>query len=121
MKTSKKHGCEKCGGLTETRKDGSVEGIYCTVCDWAMVTTSIPAISRDTGIYEVRVVGGDFTDNNQVKIISRVSGVNFLDARKLLAAKGSLVFRGRADKVFEVREALRAGSIPCEISPSFNY
>lgn len=121
MNISTNRVCEECGSPLEVRAEGSTQGLYCTKCDWAVVTTGMPEIRRDTAIYEVFVTGGNFKDEQQVKVISEVSGENFLAARKLLQMPGKTVFRGRAAKVVEVRDALEKAGIHYKIEPMFKY
>ncbi|MFN4291833.1 MAG: hypothetical protein ACK4E7_13275 [Permianibacter sp.] len=113
--------CEKCGAQAELRQEGSTQGIYCTKCDWAVVTTFIPEIKKDATKYEVRISGGDAHNEQQVKAVAAISGVNFLAAKKLLQELEPVVFAGRAVKVVEVRDVLEKAGITCRISPEFRY
>jgi hypothetical protein len=113
--------CEACGGEVEFRREGSVQGFYCKDCDWAVVTTYIPKIELDETKYQVRVSGGDFHNEEQVRAVSAVSGLNFIAARKLLQQENSLVFEGEAPKVLEVRNKLADAGLRPEISPQFSY
>lgn len=121
METAMNFVCEKCRGKAELRHQGSTQGIYCTQCDWAVVTTFFPEIKKDMTQYEVRITYGDASDESQIKAVASIAGINFLAARKLLKEPQPLVFSGRAVKVLEVKKDLEAVGLTCLISPEFNY
>jgi hypothetical protein len=113
--------CEACGGDIEFRREDSVQGLSCKNCDWAVVTTYIPQIDIDETIYRVRVSDADFRNENHVRIVSAVSGLNFLAARRLLQQEKPLVYEGKAPDVLQAREKLVNAGLRTEISPQFNY
>ena len=113
--------CEKCGGELEYRQEGSVQGLFCKNCDWAVVTTAIPAVLQDDTPYEVRLAGGDPRNESHIKAVAQVSGVNFLSARTLLQQPDPLVFKGEAAKVVEIRRALQGAGLKYDIRPPFPY
>lgn len=113
--------CEKCGGVMELRRAGSTQGLYCTQCDWAVVTTLFEEIRRDKKQYEVRITQGDVHNNEQVRAVASVAGVNFLAAIKILGESGSLVYTGRAVNVLQVKKGLESVGLRCVVSPDFVY
>lgn len=113
--------CEACGGEVEFRREGSTQGYYCKRCGWAVVTTYIPPIELDETKYQVRIADANYQDEKQVKAVSSVSGLNFLQARKLLQQKNPVVFEGEAPKVLKARDALIMAGLHCDISPPFSY
>jgi hypothetical protein len=113
--------CEACGGEVEFRREGSVQGYYCKHCDWAVVTTYISPIELDETKYQVRVGDANYQDEKQVKAVSFVSGLNFLQAGQLLQQKDPIVFEGEAPKVLKARDALVAVGLHCDKSPPFKY
>lgn len=114
--------CPQCGGQTELRREGSTQGLFCTKCDWSVVTTVLPDIFRDTSSYEVRVISGDFKNDRQLKAVAQVTGGNFLASRKLLQQAGNfLVFTGAAPDVVAVRDVLSAAGLELTIEPPFPW
>jgi hypothetical protein len=113
--------CPQCGGPTEVRQKGFTRGLYCTRCDWAVVHTEIPQINLDTTLYEVRIRDGDYGNREHVKVVADISGVNFLEARRLLQQREPVVFRGQAIDVVPVRESLKSAGILFTISPEFRW
>jgi len=113
--------CEKCGGRLEHRKQGSTRGAFCTVCDWSVVTTYIDAKNLDPVLYKVFIRQADPENIKQVKEISEIAGVNFLDSRKMLKEADFLVFEGQAPDVWKVLDVLRTLSLAFDIVPPFPH
>lgn len=113
--------CEKCGAVMIVCREGSAQGLYCTRCDWSIVTTKISEIWLDATDYEIFVRGADYRNKRHVKVVSEVSGANFLVARKLLQDTRSIVFKGKAVKVAAVRKILGAAGMACVIRPGFPW
>jgi len=113
--------CERCGGRLEARQEGLTEGLFCTKCDWAVVTTHYPEIRLDRTSYEVRAVGGDHRSTEHVKAVANVAGTNFVAARKLLQESRPVVFRGTAKEVVEARSVLKDAGVGCHITPDFEW
>lgn len=113
--------CEKCGAPAEMRQSGSTRGVYCTKCDWALVTTYVGDMAKDMTKYEVRILTGDAQNERHIRAVASVSGVNFIAAKKLLSEAESVVFVGRAARVLEVRSLLDGAGITSRISPDFKY
>jgi hypothetical protein len=113
--------CERCGGPTEFRREGSTEGTYCTRCDWSVVTTYIPEILRDDTAYEIRARGGDHKNQEHVKVVAALANLNFLAARKLLEQTEPVVFKGEAVAVQRARESLVDAGMDYTINPKFPW
>ena len=104
------------------RREGSTQGVFCTKCDWSVVTTVLPDILRDTSCYEVKVTSGDFKSDRQLKAVAQVTGGNLLAARKLLQQSGHfVVFTGAAPAVAAVRDVLTAAGLGLAIEPPFPW
>ena len=39
--------CPDCGGLLEVRRQGASQGMFCTLCSWALLTTCLPDFLND--------------------------------------------------------------------------
>jgi hypothetical protein len=114
--------CEKCGGRLEVRRSGSAQGLFCTQCDWSVVTTYIPAIEQDTAEYEVRLTNGDYKSEQHIKAVATVAGLNFLEARKLLKEqRDSVIFKGSAPKVMEIQNVLKPAGLSYRINPPYPW
>jgi hypothetical protein len=106
----------------EARREGSIQGLFCTNCDWSIVTTYIPEILLDETLYEVSIINGDAQNKQHIKTVAQVASVNFLAARKLLQEQSPfVVFRGIATEVVKVREVLCMVGLVYEITPEFHW
>jgi hypothetical protein len=113
--------CEKCGGRMEIRREGSSQGLFCTQCDWSVVTTRISEVKLDTTLYEIVACDGNPDDARHVKAVAQVSGTNFLATRKILQREFPIVFKGIAVDVLQVRETLAGVGIRCQVTPEFRW
>jgi hypothetical protein len=114
--------CPKCAGAVELRREGLTQGLFCTRCDWSVVTTNLPPILSDAASYEVTVTAGDFKNESHLKTVAQLAGVNFLEARKLLQGGGSfVVYTGRAQQVAAARDALKEAGLKFDIQPPFRW
>lgn len=113
--------CEKCGEETESRREGSVQGLFCRSCGWRAVTTYIPAIYLDETEYEVRLCDADHHNRQHIKAVAQVSGQNFLAARELLQQHDPVVFRGKAPDVRRALDTLAAAGVGHRIAPPYPY
>ena len=106
----------------EIRQEGSTQELFCTNCDWSIVTTYIPEILLDETLYEVSIIVGDPQNKQHIKTVAQVASVNFLAARKLLQEQSPfVVFRGIATEVVKVREVLCMVGLVYEITPEFHW
>ncbi len=114
--------CEICGGPAEIRNEGSTQGLFCEKCAWSVVTTCLPEILRDEILYDVTVISGEFKNEQHIKTTAKLTGTNFLAARKLLQTESSfVVFKGNASRVSSVRDVLNLACMTYEIQPSFPW
>ncbi|MGW8393128.1 hypothetical protein [Pseudoduganella sp. HUAS MS19] len=113
--------CEKCGGKMVARHEGSMQGLFCTKCDWSVVTTRIPEIKLDRTQYDVFALNADYKNQSHIKAVAHVTGFNLLEARKLLQFAEPDIFRGNAVEVKRVRDALRSVGVDCRIEPEFTW
>lgn len=113
--------CEECGADTEYRVEGSTEGFFCTQCDWALVTTRIPEIAQDIAKYRMYLLLADAHNKEQIKVLSEVASINFLQARKMAQEKRPLIFEDEALAIDKARNIFNGLSIKYEIEPDFPY
>jgi hypothetical protein len=87
-----------------------------------VVTSYLPDVLRDTTSYQVIVTSGDFKNDQHLKAVAQLAGVNLLTARKLLQGPGDfVVFTGLAHKVTSVRDTLVAAGLRFKIEPPFPW
>jgi len=113
--------CEKCGSEMVIKRQGSTQGLYCTNCDWAVVTTYVPDIVKDSTVYEVQLTKADFGNKQHLKVLADVLNVNLLQARNIAKESSGVIFKGAAVDVDEVKKKLESVDIEYEIAPDFPY
>jgi hypothetical protein len=114
--------CELCGHPVEFRREGNTQGLFCTSCDWALVTTYIPEIELDETIHSVFLKDVDSpVTTQQIRLVSELSGKNFLESKTLLSTAKSLVFEGGAPSVVSTVKRLKEASLMWRIEPEFKY
>ncbi len=95
--------------------------MFCKKCDWSLVTTYIPKIKMDTTIYSINLIEADLKNIEQIKAISKVSGMNYLDTRNLLQQKNKTIYEGEAMKILKVKDILDSVGVKYSIVPEFGY
>ena len=113
--------CENCGSDIQFKIEGSTKGFFCTKCDWAIVTTYIPEIAQDITKYKMYLLFLDLHNKEQIKALSKVANINFLQARKMAQKKRPLIVQDEALVINEAKELFNSLSIQYEIEPNFPY
>ncbi|MGI0494072.1 hypothetical protein ACN4EG_19995 [Alkalinema pantanalense CENA528] len=113
--------CELCGAPLESRVEASIQGLFCTQCDWAVVTTYLPQIYQDLTQYKMYLYCASSPDVEQLKAISTVANINLIQARKTFQEDRPLILEGEAPQISEARKNFDSLSIPYTIEPLFPY
>jgi len=113
--------CPECGASAKEIKEGRAVGMRCTNCDWSVVTSYFSPIELDTTVYAVRIASGNPHDQQQVKLIAQLAGCNFLQARKLMQEKLSVIFQGKAPQVLAAKKSLIDANFVVAIEPDFKW
>lgn len=113
--------CEICGGKTEFRREGSVQGWFCTNCDWSVVTTYIPEIELDPVVYSICNIKGIHGNADQLRAVTKLNGGNFLEAKALLLTNGAVILKGNAPEILLALRQLRRVNLEVEVMPKFEY
>lgn len=113
--------CQRCGSDIEFLRKGNSQGMFCKNCDWSLVTSYIPKIKTDTTVYSIYIIEADLRNIEQLKTISKVSGMNYLDTRNLLLQENKKIYEGQAIKIMEIKKALDTVGVKYCITPEFTY
>ncbi|MBR8657006.1 hypothetical protein KDH83_27185 [Achromobacter sp. Marseille-Q0513] len=113
--------CPDCGGLLEVRRQGASQGMFCTLCSWALLTTRLPDFLNDATSYRVTVISGDVDNSAHVQAVASLTGLALPEARALLRAPAGLVFTGLAYEVAPMRETLAEAGLDFRIEPPFPW
>lgn len=112
--------CEKCGAVAKEYREGHSRGWICDVCGWGCVTTYYEPYETDMTTYSIVIYDNEVCVN-KIKVIARITGVNYLKAKTLLESNEAIVFSGNAKEIFEVKKILLDNAIIFKVTPEFPY
>ena len=81
--------CEKCKTNMIHVCENSVQGWSCPVCGWGTLTTYIDKIHQDMTEYSICTKSITNIDKDKIKVISKIEGVNYIVAKKMLEKEGA--------------------------------
>lgn len=113
--------CENCSANMISVKNETVQGWECPKCGWNVLTTNIDAIYKDVVEYCIFTERTEKIDKEQIKVISKISGVNFIEAKKILDKNSYCLFEGKAQEIKSIIEQLDNANIKYTITPNYNY
>ena len=113
--------CPKCGcKLKKIEEEGSVAWI-CDACGYGEATTrSMNLFFGDTNDYTIHLNANNLASKENLSIISKISGKNFIACKNILQF-GGVVFYGKAEDVKVVKEKLMSANISFAITPEFPW
>ncbi len=112
--------CEKCGSKMEFRIEGHTKGWFCKKCGDAIVTSHFSNFEMDLQIYNVYVKSNNNIDIKSIKIISEISGLNYIKAKEILQS-GGLLLNGLANDIDKDIVILKKSNINFFIQPDYPY
>ena len=65
-------------------QEDNVSGLICPKCGWNIVTTKIDDIMLDTQLYQLFVLKNEHINRNQIRILSKISGMNYICIKQIL-------------------------------------
>lgn len=114
--------CPSCGHELVSRTELRVSGLFCSHCEWAVVTTYIPEILKDCTKYKIWVESADFENVSQLRVVAKLCGINLLAARDLLKSQERfLVAEGFAQEVLTSQADLLTAKVRISIEPPFPW
>lgn len=113
--------CENCKANMNWFSENSVQGWVCLNCGWNLMTTNIDEIYEDITEYSLYIKNVNKVNNEKIKSIARIAGVNFIIARKMLTESHVCILKDKAPKVKDAIEELEKLKIQFEVIPKFKY
>ncbi len=113
--------CPICNHELIPMKEGSSIGVRCSNCEYSIVTSYIDPIYEDENTYTLMLEAGNICDKTCMKIISRITGENFIQAKKLISSAPVVIAEGKAMDILTLKKELDENSIKYSISPKFPY
>lgn len=113
--------CPKCGSVMLPIDADAPVGMICPSCNWGWATTCSSQMREDKTAYVIRVVSCVNPSKAAMKLLSVISGKNYLYVHKQLQTGEWDIFSGHAQEVKEYADRLASLNIPYTISPNFPY
>ena len=113
--------CEKCGAEMLPIDPTNPVGLKCPNCGWGWAITFIDPIYNDQINYSVFLLEGNEQTKENIKVVSKVTNLNMLQARKIIESTPYEIFSGKAVNVKAVIELLRTQSLSFKVEPEFPY
>lgn len=113
--------CENCKTSMNWFSENSVQGWRCSGCGWSVVTTDIDNIYKDMTQYSIYIKKVNNANMEQIKIIAKIAGVNYLAAKQMLMENHACILKDNAPKVKDAIKKLKQRNIPFKVRPQFEY
>ena len=113
--------CPKCNEkLISERRENSIV-ISCPNCGIVMVGDVPPDYAEDMTLYTIVIDKNIEFTKEQMKYISKVCQVNYIDAKKILENGKYILKKGTASDLKELIQSLSHQKIKYSINPKFKY
>ncbi len=112
--------CEKCDSKMIYKINGHTQGWYCEKCDWGICTSYFSKFESDNIDYKVEILGNNEIDLNNLKIISKIKGCNFILSKEILLNGGNLI-KDKAININDKIKTLDDLGIKYIIEPKYPY
>lgn len=113
--------CPECNASTISKIEGSSLVIECSKCGWSIATSRIDPIYEDETIYLVHVGLNKTPSKEALKAVARITGGNFVSAKRLLETPGSKLIEGKAPVIKKCLEDLTAAGVSFDVNPEFLF
>ena len=112
--------CPECGTIMLEEYEKPALNLTCPKCGCKIATTRWEAIDIDTVDYEIIIAKHDSPTMEQIKFISKQTGENFINSKKMLIEGGNY-YKGNAKVIKEKKDSLDNNNIQYSISPEYPY
>ena len=113
--------CKKCHTEMIAMNEDNVGGVICPKCGWNIVATKINDIMLDTKMYQLYALKNENINMSQIRILSKISGENFICIKRDVTKNKMLIMNARATKIKDALKMLKKEKIEFEVVPDFKY
>ena len=113
--------CEKCGAVMRPIDPSKPVGMTCPNCGWGWATTYVDPMLDDNTIYKVSLSNGNKASKSAIKAVAKVSGKNFIQAKRMIENSPSDIYEGKAIQVKEILILLESLPLSYSVMPEFPY
>ncbi len=115
-----KYICPKCGAEMVAIYEKPALNLSCPKCGCKLATTKWDKIDLDDTDYEIILASLIKPSMNQIKLISNMTGKNYIASKKILET-GGLLLTAKAIDAENILKDLNDAKIKFHISPNFPY
>lgn len=112
--------CPNCGKELKIIKEGSSLIYECDSCDYSEATTIAEGIGWDSNKFEVKLIPNHNCELNQIKLLSKITGKNFIQSKYLLT-NGGTILKDRPSVLVDYLTDFKKAKITFVIEPEFPY
>ena len=112
--------CTKCRNEMEYKIENNTQGWYCSKCTNAIVTSYISKIDLDETKYEVILLENNDINIDNIKMLSKLTGDNFIKSKEILS-NGGIGFSGLARDIDNKIKILKEYKIKYLVKPKYLY
>ena len=113
--------CEKCGSKCSHRIKDSIQEVFCTKCDWSIVTSFIPEIVKNTKSFTLTLTNYSYENINQIKLIAKSIEKNLIEAKTMMKNNTKIVITGSAYSIIDFIPELVKNDIHVELQNDFTW
>lgn len=113
--------CDKCGTEMIPVDSERPVGMKCPNCGWGWVTSYIDPIKEDETIYEIELEEDNQATKDNIRLISEISNMNFLEAKCLLENAPESFVSGKATDINDAVIRLKVTGINFTVTPEYPY
>lgn len=113
--------CEKCGAEMVPIDPTKPVGMECPKCGWGWATTYTEPKYEDETIYKIILEQGNAADLENVRVISKVIGCNFITAKAIIEGSTLVLAEGKAAQVEKHIDMLSQTSLRYRVEPDWPY
>ena len=113
--------CEKCGAEMLSIDQDNPVGMSCPNCGWGWATTYIEPIIEDPTIYKIILNESNSISTDNIKTVSEISNVNFIEAKQIIEKAPYTILTGNALQIRDTLKILSSTDLDYTITPDFPY
>ena len=112
----RKYKCPECGTIMNETYEKPSLILSCPKCGCKIATTRWEEIDLDDKEYEIVLVANNNPTLDQIKVISSITGVNFIKSKEIIT-RGKPIFKGSPVQVKDIIKTLKEKLLDYSISP----
>lgn len=105
--------CPICGKIMRYEINNSAINYYCDFCKYSETTTYYDSKIWDISIYEIIIKENKNINLDKIKVISHITGLNFIESKKILTY-GGILCKNSSSIIEQNKKKLDSASIKYE-------